>query len=465
MPTEIFAPEIDYENRVLNASTSIYRSISTQASGDVILSSTSAVGPSEFVIPASVWNPSKSRLNFSFNHSAVANKASWMNANALTLINRIVLYDVSTNGIWLDCSNFNQYASLTSTVGTPIDEFLTKGYSSGLPNLTVSDSLDNVAEDIIKVNTTTNSFVKSDAIVDNLAPQNNYMGRRQKYIGTVGGAFAMSFSIPFSAFKMTSLALNRQLYNPSNMVLQIYWNSVDTFLFQSDADDALTNPTSLPTAAAPKISNLSVSLCNEGNLMIVGQVIESVMKRGLSMPIAYPTTTRQTIASSNQHNYQLQLTRGYGQRILAILSAPFANAITGAGAIAGSSLTTQNVHSRGNLTTYNTFINNVALKYPNGFNVLKSEDYYIGNREQLKDSALQTLGEYIEAEWIHSDGFTGDKPLCKMDQTIISGLDVSNQSSTWQMNATVEPAIDYTWATAIIGQKVLSLSNSGSVVV
>ena len=33
------------------------------------------------------------------------------------------------------------------------------------------------------------------------------------------------------------------------------------------------------------------------------------------------------------------------------------------------------------------------------------------------------------------------------------------------MNATVTPAVDYTWATVIIGQKVLTLSNSGSVVV
>lgn len=128
-------------------------------------------------------------------------------------------------------------------------------------------------------------------------------------------------------------------------------------------------------------------------------------------------------------------------------------------------MTTQNIHGRGELSTYNTFINNVALKYPNGFNVLKSEDYYIGNREQLKNSALQTLGEYSEAEWVHSDGFTGDKPLCEMDPTIISGLDVSNQSSTWQITASLASDQAYTWATTIIGQKVLTLSNSGSVVV
>jgi len=462
MPTEIFAPEIDYENKVLNASTSIYRSISPQASGDVNLSASSSVGPTEFIIPASVWNPSKSRLNFTFTHSAVAAKSSWINANALTMINRIVCYDVSTNAIMLDCSNFNQYASLTSTVGTHLTQFLTKGYSTGNPNVTAVSGAQDTQEDINKVNTIANLTVAMDATVADVGPENLYLGRRQKYISTVNNDVFLSLSIPFSAFKFTALALNRQLYNPSNMVIQIYWNSTDTFLFQSDAINALTNPTSLPTVSAPKITGMSVSLCNEGNLLIVGQVIETVMKRGLSMPIAYPTTTRQTIASSTQHNYQLQLTRGYGQRILAIISAPFANAVAG---VAGSVLTTQNIHGKGNLNNYNTFINNVALKYPNGFSVLKSEDYYIGNKEQIATSALQTFGTYQTCEWLHSDKFNGDAPLCEMDQTVISGLDVSNQSSTWQMNATVTPAVDYTWATVIIGQKVLTLNNSGSVVV
>lgn len=309
MPTEIFAPEIDYENKVLNASTSIYRSISPQASGDVNLSSTSAVGPTEFIVPASVLNFSRSRLNFTFDHAGVVGKSSWINANALTMINRIVCYDVSTNGILLDCSNFNQYASLTSTVGTHIDNFLTKGYAVGVPATTIPLSQYIVSEDIVKSNSTSNPTVDMDGTLLALGAENNYLGRRQKYISVVGADVAISFSIPFSAFKFTALALDKQIYNPSNMVIQIYWNSVDTFLFQSESDVALTNPTSLPGASLPKISSMNVSLCNEGNLMIVGQVIETVMKRGLSMPIPYPTTTRQTISSSRQHNYQLQLTK------------------------------------------------------------------------------------------------------------------------------------------------------------
>jgi hypothetical protein len=455
MSIEVFSPELDYDTRVLNASTSIYRTIVPQASSTPSISQNSSVGPVEFVIPASVFNPKKSRLNFTLSApSAGASPTfSWVNANALTMINRIVLYDVSTNAVWLDCSQFNSYASLTSTSGTCQSEFFSKGGSGS-----ATPSAGNPAEDIMKSNSTNNYTVNMSGTVLDVGALNSYMGRRQKFISADNTAFTYDFSIPFSAFKHTALAMDKQIYNPSNMILQVYFNGTDSYAFTSISATAVTTVTSIPVGAS--LSNLSISLCNEGNLEVVGQVIETVMKSGISIPIGYPTTTRQSIASSASQAYQVQLTRGYGQRILAIISAPFSTAVGG-----GSGIATANIHGRGNITFFNTFINNVALKFPNGYDCTKSADYYIGNKEQLVGSALQNLAEYISCEWLHSDSFVGDKPLCHLDTSIISGLDVSNQSSTWQIQANLSANTAYTWITAIIGQKVLTLSNSGSVVV
>lgn len=460
MSIEVFSPELDYDTRVLNASTSIYRTIVPQASSTPTLSNNSTVGPVEFVIPASVWNPKKSRLNFRYSHDAPgANSSTWMNANALTMINRIVLYDVSTNAVWLDCSQFNNYASLVSSAGTKIEEYLTKGgpINFPIPGFPV--------EDIAKCNTTANLAIQMSGAVADAGPYNPYLGVRQKYIaGPAGGAIAYDFSIPFSAFNFTVLELDRQLYNPSNMVLQVYFNGTDAFDFKSvDAGGAsATVPTAVVSVVNPALSNLSVSLCNEGNLEVVGQVIETVMKSGISIPIAYPTTTRQSISASAQHAYQLQLTRGFGQRILAVISAPFSTAVD---ATSNNIISSANVHGRGLITQYNTFINNVALKFPNGYDCTRSADYYIGNKEQLVGSAIQNLTEYVNVAWLHSDSFVGDKPLCHLDQTIVSGLDVSNQSSTWQIQASLSGAVAYNWITIVIGQKIMTLSNSGSVVV
>lgn len=452
MPTEIFSPEIDYETRVLNASTSIYRTISPQASNSVSLSPTSAGNVVEFVIPASVFNFSKSRLNFTLSSVASANISSWINANPLTMINRIVIYDVATNSSWLDCSSFQNYASMTSSIGTPIDSFLTKGYATGLPATSAANASLYPQEDMSKCNDATKNYTSNMAgTVQDMALENPYLGRREYFISALNTAVYLDFSIPFSAFKNTVMALDKQLYNASNTIIQIYFNSTDTFGFGSDAVNAITNPVSLSTTT---ISNLNVSLCNEGNLLIVGQVIETVMKRGLSLPICYPTCTRQLITGP-LYAYQLQLTRGYAQRILAILTSFFSTANI------ASTLT----HARGNVSTYNTYINNVALLAPGGFNCEKGTDYTIANKHYLDKSVIQTQGEYAKTAWVHCDSFIGSRSLTELDQTVIAGLDVSNQSSTWQITANGSSNANYIWATVILGQKVLTLSNSGSVVV
>jgi hypothetical protein len=124
------------------------------------------------------------------------------------------------------------------------------------------------------------------------------------------------------------------------------------------------------------------------------------------------------------------------------------------------------VHNRGQISTYNTFLNNVAVKSQGGFNAQASQDFIIGNREYLEGSVIQTLGEYVEGEWLHIDSFFGEKPLKDIDQHEVDGLDIGTQSSTWQIQATMvagqTPA--YNWTTIIVGQKQLSISNQGSMV-
>jgi hypothetical protein len=109
-------------------------------------------------------------------------------------------------------------------------------------------------------------------------------------------------------------------------------------------------------------------------------------------------------------------------------------------------------------------LNNVAIKYPNGFDCTQAEDFKYGNREYIEGSAIQSQGEYVLAEWIHCDSFFGEKPLWQLDQTQIDGLDVGAQSSTWSIQANTSASVPYTWITAIIGQKVCTWTSSGVMV-
>jgi hypothetical protein len=210
------------------------------------------------------------------------------------------------------------------------------------------------------------------------------------------------------------------------------------------------------------IVNPRVYLANEGNLAIVSQVINKVMSGGgIQLPIAYPTVVQTTAASGSATSlsFQYQLTRGYGNRILALVTAAFSTA----------GINQNNYHEQYFTNYYNTTLNNVAILSPNGFvgasSTAASTDYMVGNKRYLDGSVIQNLPEYTLNEWIHIDGFFGNKRLADVDQHQVDGLDVTAQSSTWQLQAECEAAAGgYRVFTAIIGQKTMSLTAQGVMV-
>ena len=451
---EVISNELEYKPKVSNHSTILYRQVSPQQGGTISLVSSAPSGLSEFIISPSVWNPSKSKLNFTIYCDDANAKYNYINANLLTAISRVVLYDSATNAVWCDCSNFEKYASLMTPLGTHIDDFITKDTGGGA----VATTTLKYSDDIVKSFATTNNASQSDNSSVNLFTNNPYLSRRQYYIGALGtgtggaGSLYVRASIPLSAFKFTALALDKQMYSPSNLVLQVYWNKTDNFAFQTASASDPASGTSVVTSS---ISEISLTLANEGNLAITSQVINKVMSEGLQLAIPYPTTTRQSITSSSAHSYNLQLTRGYGNRILFLATAPFS---------AGTNVNQYNAHTPVNISTINTFINNVALKSQAGFDVVKGEDLSIANKKLINKSAIQTLSDYYNSDYVFIDSFVGERPLCEIDTTEIDGLDVGTQSSTWQIQTTLSSATAYNYITAIVGQKTLSISNQGSMV-
>jgi len=459
---EQISEELKYAPVVNNHSTTAFRKISPQGiSTGITLSTGSSVGPSEFVLPPTVFCPSKSRLNFQLDITApTASNYNWLDANLLSTISRVVLYDTNTNAVWLDCSNFEKYAALTVPAGTSYDEFKTKATS--WQTITYAQKLTDTSsqaqlfpcEDIHKSNSLVN-VTHLGTVAAGVTAFNSFEGRKYVIPGTVTVKSIIDVSLPFSAFKFTALALNKQIYNPSNLVLQIYWNAVDNFAWQNtNASDPAG--TTLASVAGATINNLSVQLACEQNLTLISKIQQQVMSSGISIPIGYPTTTRQSIASSSAHSYQLNLTKGYGQRILALISAPFSTAST--------AINAKNSHIRGTLTTYNTFMNNIATKYPNGYDCRLGQDFYFGNREYVENSTIQNAGDYAIGDWVHIDSFFGEKPLHQLDMTQIDGYDVGTSASTWSVQANLSADGVATWVTAIIGQKMLTMSSQGSMV-
>ncbi len=181
--SEKISYELDYSPSVSNHSTLVYRTVAPQGSSSVTTSITSTVGPTEFIIPPSVFNLSKSRLNFNITAAAggVGLRTN-INGNLLTSISRITLYDSATNSMWCDISNVNQYASLVVPAGTDFVDYSTKSFRTvSFSEVSLADSQGKSVEDISKSNLTVGNFCGDGAAASDLALQNFYFSRRQYY--------------------------------------------------------------------------------------------------------------------------------------------------------------------------------------------------------------------------------------------------------------------------------------------
>lgn len=458
---ELVSEELDNRIKVNNHSQTIYRQITPQGSSSVTLSATSSIGPTDVIISSSVFCPQKSRLNFQLTIATPgAGNYTWLNANALTLLSRVVLYDTNTSSLLLDISNFEKYASMVVPPSTSFEEFTTKAssrqdaYDPQILAATGAVSQLFPYEDIGKSNSLVNPTFDGANLASAALGCNSYMSRKQCFVGAVNSAVFVDFSIPFSAFKHSFLSVNRNVYSPSNLCLSLYWNSVDNFGWLGTSGTAPQTGAASHTGIA-SINNISVQIANEKNLEIISDTINSVMTSGLVLPIGYPTAIRTSLAAAGSHSYQISISRAYGSRILAILTSPFNVAAT---------INLRNEHERADITSFNTFIDGTAIKYPNGYNTLLGQDFYYQNREHMKLSSVQSMGEYVKADYVWVDGFFGEKPLHMLDQTVTDGLDVTKSSVTWQLQATNSGTTAFIYVTVIIGQKTASFTSAGVMV-
>ncbi len=468
--TETYSNEISYQTVVSNHSTPLYRTVTPQSSTSIDLSATSSVGPVDIVISPSPINFSKSRLSFTLTlpESNVNNNFTWLNANFGNLFSRIVLTDTVTSAVICDISNADYYMSLVDPAGTTFTDLVTKPITSlqtfDVPATSALYPVEEISRtrgDINVGTVTVNNFTGNGAV--DIGTLGTFTGRRQFYISKAANnanraLMVFNISIPLSAFKMSFLSVNKNFYSPSNLNLSIYFNAIQNFAFVAPLDTTAANGVAYNPLGGqtPRISDIKLISCGEGNLSLSSQLISKVMSEGISMPYSYPTVTRYVAPASSSHSVSVMLSRAYGSRILAILTAPF------------ETINANNkVHVRGDLVQYNTYLNNVSLLSANGFSALQGEDFTIANAHLINESSIQNNATYALAEWIHGDSFMGLIPLWEMDkkQNEVDGLDVSAQNSTWSLIGSTTGNRSFQWVSIIFGQKIISFTSSGVMVV
>lgn len=449
---EIFSPEIVYSTAVANHGSYLYRKIQSQNfNGAITLSNASSSSPVQFQISPMVWNPSKSYLNFDLSCTLPSGAPLFLQCegNLLSLISRITVYSSLTSAILLDLTNVEKYAALLVPASTNLVEFMTKSGTAKATQTSLAAAQLQPTEVIARCDDTS----ANNKFKNNTEGFVSYTARVGSYNNsTNAAALHISASINLKSFVHTILALNKDIYHTENLIVDIYFNGTNNFVTRSTtAADPVTGAAVTDTAVT--LNNYCMQIATESNLRISAQVIDSVIKGGISLPFCYPTCIRQSLQSGAAQSYSISLTSAYGKRLLGIISAPF---LTG--------IATLNIHPRGNLQVYNTFMNSIPIRYQQGFNCLLSEDWMLGNQEYANQSAIQDLMQYTNAEWFHADMFTRPLPLWALDQTVIDGYDLSTTQSVYSIQATLSAAQDFVWVSVLLGQKTVTFSPQGIIV-
>jgi len=446
---------LDYSVKDHTHSTLHFRNVAPQSSGDVALSAASTSGPTTFIISSSVFNPAKSRLNFEIALPAgTATEINFVQSNLLKTISRITIYDQNTSAILADINNCGNTYSMLNPIATKYDKFVHKSQPL-LPGVSAATARVIPYEDMGKVLAAGNYLGAVDT-----GAQNPFFQLRNAITGTAGSATVLQCSIPFSAFKHSFFDLDKMVYSPSNLQIDVYWSGFSTFAWLGTSATNLTTNAAAVASATLTGSQLLVQLCTEGNVQLASQVIQRVMSSGLTMPIGYVSSARFNIGASTSQSWTIPLTGAYGRSILYTAFAPFN---------ATETLATANNHSRNGTTAgttvlsqYNTFINGIPILAPGGFDIAaRGDDYIVANKQYLEGSTIQNVYDFAY-NWVHVDNYARTK-ICELDPTQSDGLDVLSQQANYQFQGTTTSTA-LNWYLAIVGQKMLQVSSQGVMV-
>ncbi len=468
------SPDIDYEQKFANHSTPLYsRTTAINNVQSLNLSLSSVSGPTEFVIQNRVLNISKSKISFDITVPAqAASTYAWLNANGLCAIDRLVLQGQSSGVVLADIANVNKFASILSPLLTSQAEMSNKSSpcfsttAGTVPTMFTSLALAQASplEDLSRVN----SNVNPDGLgVDYGNPYGN-TSRKLLVSTATATANHVSFEFDLSSIVASFFDCNKLLYFNEQLLLSVYWSSVNRFAWGGTSATAPQTGAIAPTGTFV-LSNPVLTVYQEQNLDIVNSLMKKVMTEGHRINFAYPIIQKQTL-SSGAWNLNSQISKAYGSKCLFVAFAVMHPT---------ESNNTSQSHSIQELLTagggsysalnYQTFMNSQPIISNQNISIISSGtiggEHYLYNKRKLRNSACQTLGSY-NIDFAHFDSFVDEESLVGLDYNVVDGLSLdSPQQYSISWNGTAGATVSHNVYVIIVCAKTLQIGAQGMMVV
>lgn len=486
----IKTPELTYTiHKVVHGNPRWTRITSQNATDFTTTSLTTSSGLYELIIPSSVFNLSKSRLNFtvSFNPADTAYVTTSLNAGSF--INRVSLSTLSGT-LLCDISNYSKIAQMILPMSTSQADLST--YNQGLPTSTVdgvvsthciptstSVALATTAAKLTPFGALTRSDIGFTALAGGGIPNiigdrtrhpHQYLGLRQMGYNTTVGATVMSavtFDVALGElFKHTLMSVDKLLYfGGESLSLQLYYEQPSNFSVYTTTvpptSDLVVGGGAYVTAGHSIVfSSPTLYLRQEQNLEQARQVMERCNSKGLELPFSYLYGSKQVFTASSQQTIQQTINSSLGMSLLFVGSAPFDSTDSGAG-FNSNAITPilRNAITATQLNSYNSFIDSIPISSAGGYNVLEG-DHYRANSDNFEGSASPLSITEYNYNFTHIDSFVG-MPLHKLateGQCMENGMSLG-ANRVWSLQANFAASIAKVWYIVWAVQRLLIIKD------
>ena len=422
----------------------------------VALSNSAVYGPISFLINSRCLNLARSTIEYDLEIATTTSNYNWVQACAGAQISRMVLTGQSTNSVLCDISNLDRYATGVAPALT-LNDTLLNSYSGLYTDSTTA---------IVPLSTTAATtpavpvgvFSKANGIVNidglNQAYGPGYENKRNLFVGSATtGTDRLSVIMKLGDLApLSCLALDKVIYYAGeNLMLDVYFNQVNRFAWIGTSN---TNPlTGAAAASTCTLKNLKMKISTEQNSEIISELVNRVNGPGMELQFAYPICYKSNLSGTSQ-SATLNLSRGFGERLLAVCSVPYNNTESLNSAQDHSIPTLINSSTSGTLQTY---MDSVPIQTNNPASIFNG-DLYLYNKNKLRHSIIKASAQY-NIDFVQIDSFVRDA-LCQVDMTNVDGFDLStNHQYSFELSLSASSTLN--WYIFLICQKRLLLGSQG----
>jgi hypothetical protein len=432
-----------------------------QSGGQTVAISSAGGQETIFEIPVKAFNLARSFVSFVVTPTGLAANYNWSFVDCFNPFRQLQLY--TRSGIYL--CDLNEVGNYTKVMWKPeikLEEFLDYDYLGNATVYTESNG-----RYLCRNNTLQNSATSTLLAPYGLRFNNsnsNIAYTEPKYLEP-GSALntadpVLSVSIPFSAFKNTAFAYDKDLWLNEIIVCRIVWQGTPKMMFNGTS---VTNPTAGAAAFTGNIniSNLTMYLAVEKNQDIVNSLQALVAAQGLQTLIPYVYTYKYNTGNATSYSVSYRFNRGHGMKLLKVYHSAFNNT---------ESANTAYDHDNKGTSKVNQFYTMLDNERSQEYNLnTATYDDYLLLRDKLKGSVIQSSDMFYH-NWVWIEDWTGfvDKTIEPRNiQNIETGLDLTTERK-WDFyalqvnNGTAAAYNTYTFA---VTQKMLTVTSSGITVI